>query len=815
MSWVIQTIVKILLGACVDVFVAFSDDFISAFGINIGADFPSVASEAKGNSPSLAKILSEYPNDNGLSSVFDNFFPLGSYKVLFVSMALVIATALLIVEIMRAMSSPMIGGKKQKPVISVMRYTGCVVGIIISYRMFIILEYLANEFYLSFAKIAMNTKEVNGDVSIANESTRDSFSSLLMDPGSRVTNLVGDLALSILSLVIAWMLLLNFMRLLIEIVERYVVLGLLFYTAPLPFAALVSDNTADVFKSWVRMTVSEMLLIVTNSLFLGTFIGAVRKVAPSSMTKTASDAVSGLISYGMGGGEQLNWVIEMFMLIAWLQIAQKFDSYLKGLGLATAQTGGGLASAVVGAFSYGVGKSVGMGKRAVSKSPGGQAIAGGFKVGGIAGAAAVAKGLGSGIEGAAMALNRENLKNDLIKNGYRDVANAAFGSTKNFSPENLEKNKGIANKTAQAMGFDNPATRKAIDESKGVAFDNGKMSILSQDGSKLDIDLTGSKPGQSIGSKGVTAVVSDSFSMDTDAGKALTAMSSYGKEVSPVEKDASDYANFLAETGTAYEFKSDGENLKNNPAVGVLTPDGAGLDSKYVVPMGIAASGAYGNDYTVAGNAAIFDSVPERSAESIASAKSYIAEQMGPQIQASEGFQNALSAASTAYVKDGSMVLGFGSGADASELRFQKGGSGTNVGGGYTATIEAGSSGSAAYRAFSDMYVPIGNSMARTGADLNQEIVSQAKSHLEGQDGCSYNAKPFGDVTMLSPAADDSGVGKSYIVAPKAVAHNYNVAPDSWQSVGSSEFVIAECADDVKFTGTTPKLDAATNEPEK
>ena len=89
MSWVIQTIVKILLGACVDVFVAFSDDFISAFGINIGADFPSVASEAKGNSPSLAKILSEYPNDNGLSSVFDNFFPLGSYKVLFVSMALV------------------------------------------------------------------------------------------------------------------------------------------------------------------------------------------------------------------------------------------------------------------------------------------------------------------------------------------------------------------------------------------------------------------------------------------------------------------------------------------------------------------------------------------------------------------------------------------------------------------------------------------------------------------------------------------------------------------------------------------------------
>ena len=390
MSWVIQTIVKILLGACVDVFVAFSDDFISAFGINIGADFPSVASEAKGNSPSLAKILSEYPNDNGLSSVFDNFFPLGSYKVLFVSMALVIATALLIVEIMRAMSSPMIGGKKQKPVISVMRYTGCVVGIIISYRMFIILEYLANEFYLSFAKIAMNTKEVNGDVSIANESTRDSFSSLLMDPGSRVTNLVGDLALSILSLVIAWMLLLNFMRLLIEIVERYVVLGLLFYTAPLPFAALVSDNTADVFKSWVRMTVSEMLLIVTNSLFLGTFIGAVRKVAPSSMTKTASDAVSGLISYGMGGGEQLNWVIEMFMLIAWLQIAQKFDSYLKGLGLATAQTGGGLASAVVGAFSYGVGKSVGMGKRAVSKSPGGQAIAGGFKVGGRAGAAAVA-----------------------------------------------------------------------------------------------------------------------------------------------------------------------------------------------------------------------------------------------------------------------------------------------------------------------------------------------------------------------------------------------------------------------------------------
>ena len=59
-------------------------------------------------------------------------------------------------------------------------------------------------------------------------------------------------------LIIAW----NYIKLLIEAIERYLFVGILAFTAPLAFAMGASQSTLPIFKSWCRMLASQMLLLV-------------------------------------------------------------------------------------------------------------------------------------------------------------------------------------------------------------------------------------------------------------------------------------------------------------------------------------------------------------------------------------------------------------------------------------------------------------------------------------------------------------------------------------------------------------------------
>ena len=64
-----------------------------------------------------------------------------------------------------------------------------------------------------------------------------------------ITSVVGLLLLIILELALGW----NYFKLLLEVVERYIVVGVLCYTSPLAFSMGASKATAPVFKSWCRM----------------------------------------------------------------------------------------------------------------------------------------------------------------------------------------------------------------------------------------------------------------------------------------------------------------------------------------------------------------------------------------------------------------------------------------------------------------------------------------------------------------------------------------------------------------------------------
>lgn len=183
-----------------------------------------------------------------------------------------------------------------------------------------------------------------------------------------VASVVGMLLQVILLIALGW----NYFKMLLEVVERYIVVGVLCYTSPLAFSMGGSKTTNQVFKSWCRMVGSQLLLLVMNVWFLRAFNSSVGIFT----------AGGGALSSGSG-----NIFLWMFCALAFLKTAQKFDSYLASLGLSVAQTGSSMGMEML------------MAARVLSGFGGGSRSAGSVFNGGAAtatGAAGTAGGFAAG-----------------------------------------------------------------------------------------------------------------------------------------------------------------------------------------------------------------------------------------------------------------------------------------------------------------------------------------------------------------------------------------------------------------------------------
>jgi len=182
-------------------------------------------------------------------------------------------------------------------------------------------------------------------------------------------SVVGTILLLILEISLGW----NYFKMLLEVVERYIVVGVLCYTSPLAFAMGGSKATNQVFKSWCRMVGSQLLLLCMNVWFLRAFNSSVGQFV----------ANGGALTTGQG-----NIFLWMFCALAFLKTAQKFDNYLAAMGLNVAQTGGSMgmemlmAARVLGGFGGGP-RSVGSFFRggASAGAAGAAGAAGGFMSG--------------------------------------------------------------------------------------------------------------------------------------------------------------------------------------------------------------------------------------------------------------------------------------------------------------------------------------------------------------------------------------------------------------------------------------------------
>jgi len=97
------------------------------------------------------------------------------------------------------------------------------------------------------------------------------FNSVMLTIIGVCANGAVTLIVLILVLILAW----NYIKLLFEAAERYVLLGVLVFTAPIAFALGASQSTVNIFKSWCRMFAGQMFLLLMNAWCLRLFTSMV------------------------------------------------------------------------------------------------------------------------------------------------------------------------------------------------------------------------------------------------------------------------------------------------------------------------------------------------------------------------------------------------------------------------------------------------------------------------------------------------------------------------------------------------------------
>jgi len=136
-----------------------------------------------------------------------------------------------------------------------------------------------------------------------------------------------------LQLIFTFLIFWNLLKLIIELVERYIIVNCMFYMAPMVGGTFASPSTMVVGISFYKMFGGMLFMMVLSIWFLQV-ISAVAAYGQTYL-RTHTSATDALFFY--------------IALLGFIRVAQKIDDHLKDMGLTVARTGGGLASSLVGA----------------------------------------------------------------------------------------------------------------------------------------------------------------------------------------------------------------------------------------------------------------------------------------------------------------------------------------------------------------------------------------------------------------------------------------------------------------------------------
>lgn len=352
MGWLIEALANVFLELLGDM-MAWTVNLITGLSLDIGMNS---VTQADGT------VVTEVPDIGTLinpaakrTNLLETTFPdAASFTTLFMILGAAIILFLFLTKVFAGFGGPFV--RAEPGGVVVVRTFIASLLTAYSYSIFVLFESLFNSIYGRFmAKYLTLTAGVdnyalNPDNSVSGPTNNDAINQKIT--GGFTQDAISNgifggkdlieryqwgqgIALTIITIVLFTILLVSFLKLVLEIFERYVMIGVLFFMAPIACATYV-DREMDVFKNWVKMTLSEFVVMCSNLFFTGVFIAAWHNVLSTeehALFQTPKD-----------------FVTTMFLMISWLIIGQQFDAHLKSMGFATAQTGRGLGAAVVAGF---------------------------------------------------------------------------------------------------------------------------------------------------------------------------------------------------------------------------------------------------------------------------------------------------------------------------------------------------------------------------------------------------------------------------------------------------------------------------------
>lgn len=244
---------------------------------------------------------------------FDSVFPYAStVENIILGVGLSLLFLILIFQLFRTLWGPLADNTVEHPVVLLLR---CIAFFPIVFFSKSIVQYVL---YIASVPYTM-LQDSSADV--INQSLYSQMSQMMNEYTKSITTQVidgsvGNILLIIFIVLIGW----NYLKLVIEIAERYVVIGIIAYTAPIAAATGGSKATGNIFKGWCRLVGSQTFLMIMNIWFL----------------KLIS---SGLTSISTYKGSFITWAL---LVIAMEKGAQAMDSYLRSIVGNVAITGNGI-----------------------------------------------------------------------------------------------------------------------------------------------------------------------------------------------------------------------------------------------------------------------------------------------------------------------------------------------------------------------------------------------------------------------------------------------------------------------------------------
>lgn len=215
----------------------------------------------------------------------------------------------------------------------------------------------------------------------------------------------------------------NMLELLMEVVERYILLCTIVFTSPLAFSTVSTGTTSNIFRSWTRMFIGQCILILFNGWSIQMLIS---------------------IIYSEGS----SFLLKFLLAIGFIKIAKRMDTYMQMLGISVGTTGGGIMKDIAATATV---------IRMAAGSKGGSS----GTVLGQNGASQILTGARPALGNAKNAFNATTINAEGAKASFTDkISAASHAAIHNIAPGSLGNP--VIGANGAVIGLDNKATRAGL-----------------------------------------------------------------------------------------------------------------------------------------------------------------------------------------------------------------------------------------------------------------------------------------------------------------------------------------------------------------